>query len=131
MFEYDYHCLIDNKCLRTHLLFHLYLEYNNSATYKKISYLFILHQSSWSKGISETKSKQQSQCSNCMHRPVTSQADACTLQAYVCMYCMHCLLQSQADACSLLHGLCCFDFILDILLSPATLFFHMWYTTDI
>jgi hypothetical protein len=29
-------------------------------------------QSSWSKGISETKSKQQSPCSNCMHRPVTS-----------------------------------------------------------
>jgi hypothetical protein len=29
-------------------------------------------QSSWSKGISETKSKQQSPCSNCMHRPVMS-----------------------------------------------------------
>jgi len=28
MFEYDYHCLIDNKRLRTHLLFHLALEYN-------------------------------------------------------------------------------------------------------
>jgi hypothetical protein len=28
-FEYDHHLLIDNKCLRTHLLFHLYLEYNN------------------------------------------------------------------------------------------------------
>ncbi len=52
--------------------------------------------SSCSKGISETKSKQQSPCSNCMHWacdvmvqymqyvhawPVTSQADACT-------YCM-------------------------------------------
>ncbi len=29
-------------------------------------------QSSWSKGISETKLKQQSPCSNCMHWPVTS-----------------------------------------------------------
>jgi hypothetical protein len=38
-------------------------------------------QSSWSKGISEMKSKHQSPCSNCMHQPVTSQADACT-------YCM-------------------------------------------
>ncbi len=28
MFEYDYHWLIDNKHLRTHLLFHLALEYN-------------------------------------------------------------------------------------------------------
>ncbi len=28
MFHYDYHCLFDNKRLRTHLLFHLYLEYN-------------------------------------------------------------------------------------------------------
>jgi hypothetical protein len=25
-----------------------------------------------------------------MHRPVTSQANACTSQAYACMYCMHC-----------------------------------------
>ncbi len=30
MFEYDYHWLIDNKRLRTHLLFHLALEYNTS-----------------------------------------------------------------------------------------------------
>ncbi len=28
MFEYHFHCLIDNKCQRTHLLFHLALEYN-------------------------------------------------------------------------------------------------------
>jgi hypothetical protein len=28
MFEYDYHWFTDNKHLRTHLLFHLYLEYN-------------------------------------------------------------------------------------------------------
>ncbi len=31
MFRYDYHCLIDNKCLRMHLLFHLYLRYNNCS----------------------------------------------------------------------------------------------------
>ncbi len=28
MFPYDYQCLIDNKHLRTHELFHLYLRYN-------------------------------------------------------------------------------------------------------
>jgi len=28
MFHYDYHCLIDNKRLRTHMLFHLALKYN-------------------------------------------------------------------------------------------------------
>jgi len=33
MFKYDYHCLIDNKRLRTRLLFHLYLEYNTSHQY--------------------------------------------------------------------------------------------------
>jgi len=33
------------------------------------------------KGISEIKSKQQNPCSNCMHQPVMSQANACT-------YCM-------------------------------------------
>ncbi len=34
MFGYDYHCLIDNKCLRTHLLFHLALEYNKAQKLK-------------------------------------------------------------------------------------------------
>jgi hypothetical protein len=61
-------------------------------------------QSSWSNCISETKSKWQSPCSKCMHWPVTSQADACTSQAYACMYCMHCPLMSQADACSYCFG---------------------------
>jgi hypothetical protein len=28
MFYYDYHCLIDNKRLRMHLLFRLYLQHN-------------------------------------------------------------------------------------------------------
>jgi hypothetical protein len=60
-------------------------------------------QSNWSKGICETKSKQQSPCSNWMQRPVTSQADACTSQAYACMYCI-CPMTSQADACSYCMG---------------------------
>ncbi len=54
----------------------------------------------WSKGISETKSNQQSPCSKCMHQPVTPQADTCTSQAYACMYCMHGPMMSQGDACS-------------------------------
>ncbi len=61
-------------------------------------------QSSWSKGIFSTKSKQQSPCSKCMHRPVISQANACTSQACACMYCMHCPVTSQADACSYCMG---------------------------
>jgi hypothetical protein len=71
-------------------------------------------QSSWSKGISKMKSKQQSPCSNCMHRPVMSQADAAP----------HRLMHAcNAPLChrQLLHGLCCFDFVSDIPLSPATL----------
>ncbi len=61
-------------------------------------------QSSWCKGISETKSKWQSPCNYCMHQPVTSQANACTSHAYGCMCCMHCPMTSQADACSYCMG---------------------------
>jgi hypothetical protein len=61
-------------------------------------------QSSWSKGISETKSKQQTPCSNCMHQPVMSLANACTSQAYACIFCMHCPMTSQADSCSYCMG---------------------------
>jgi hypothetical protein len=39
-----------------------------------------------------------------MHWPVTSQADACTSQAYSSMYYMHCPMTSQADACSYCMG---------------------------
>jgi hypothetical protein len=46
-----------------------------------------------------------------MHRPVTSQADACTSQADACTsqadactYCMHCLMTSQAGACNYCIG---------------------------
>ncbi len=63
-------------------------------------YLTLIFQSSWSKGISETNLKLLIPCSKCMHQPVTSQADACTSQAYACMYCMHCPMTSQANACS-------------------------------
>ncbi len=76
------------------------------------------YQSSWSKGISETKSKQQTPCSNCMHQPVMSQADACYWKAFACMYCMHvlhALLHDVTGQCmQLLHRLCCIDFISDI-----------------
>ncbi len=54
-------------------------------------------QSSWSKGISETKSKQQSQCSDCMHRPVASWGNACSM-------CMHRSVMSQANACMYCMG---------------------------
>jgi hypothetical protein len=69
--------------------------YNNTFSHT----YHILTQSSWSKGIYETKSKQQSPCSNCMHRPVTSWADH-----------MH-----------LLHGIKSFKFVSDLPLPPATL----------
>jgi hypothetical protein len=45
------------------------------------------------------KSMQQSPFSNCMHQPVTSQADARNSQTYACMYFMLCPMMSQADAC--------------------------------
>ncbi len=61
-------------------------------------------QSSWSKGISETNLKLKIPCSKCMHQPVTSQANACTSQAYACMYCMHCPMMSEVDACSYCLG---------------------------
>ncbi len=51
------------------------------------------------------QNQNDSPCCNCMHRPaVTSQANACTSQAYACMYCMHCPMMSQADACSYCMG---------------------------
>ncbi len=43
MFYYDYHCLIDNKCLRMHKLFHLSLRYNIYCIYS----CFGLCQSFW------------------------------------------------------------------------------------
>jgi hypothetical protein len=65
-----------------------------------VTFLFIFHnralvlQSSWSKGISEMKLKQQSPCSNCMHRPVTSWGNTW----------MHLPVTSQADACTYCMG---------------------------
>jgi hypothetical protein len=47
------------------------------------------------KGISETKSKQQSPCSNCMHQPVTSWGN---------VRCMHWPVMSQANACTYCLG---------------------------
>jgi hypothetical protein len=54
-------------------------------------------QISWSKVISEMKSKQQSPCSNCMHWPVTSWGNACS------MY-MHRPVTSQTDTCTYYMG---------------------------
>ena len=39
MFLYHYHCLIDNKSLRTHKLFHLYLRYNKLNEFNWIGVL--------------------------------------------------------------------------------------------
>jgi len=51
-------------------------------------------QSSWSKGLSETKSKQQSPCSNCIHRPVMSWGNN---MVAACTYCMHRPLMSRGN----------------------------------
>ncbi len=48
-------------------------------------------------GITETKSKQQSPCSNCIHWPVMSWGNACSK-------CMHRPVMSQADACTYCMG---------------------------
>jgi len=56
------------------------------------------------KGISETKSNQQSPCSNCMHQPVMSWGNACsTCMHWPVMY-MHQPVTSQADACTYCMG---------------------------
>ncbi len=62
------------------------VEYSAQVLYRSVKPPFT--QSSWSKGIYEMNSKQQSQWSNCMHRPVMSWDNACTLQADAWTYCM-------------------------------------------
>jgi len=57
----------------------------------------VLYKVAGDKGISKLKSKQQSPCSNCMHRPVTSWGNACST-------CMHCPVTSQGDACTYCMG---------------------------
>ncbi len=57
------------------------------------------------KGISTTKSKQQSPCSNCMHHPMTSWGNACSTcmhkpQKSPCSNCMHQPMTSWGNACS-------------------------------
>ncbi len=52
------------------------------------------------KGISETKSKQQSPCSNCMHRPVMSWGNVCSTWMHWPMTCMHQPVTSQANVCT-------------------------------
>ena len=56
------------------------------------------------KGISETKSKQQSPCSNCMHRLVMSWVNACSTSMHKPVRCMYQPVMSQADACSYCMG---------------------------
>ncbi len=52
------------------------------------------------KGISKTKSKQQSPCSNCMHQPMMSMDNACSTCMYKPVRCMHCPVASQGNACT-------------------------------
>ncbi len=64
----------------------------------------IVMQSSLGKGISETNLKLKIPCSKCMSE------------------CTACMPRDVTGRCmQLLHGLCCFDFVSDIPLSPATL----------
>ncbi len=65
------------------------------------------------KGISQTKSKQQSPCSNCMHRPVTSWGNACSTSMHKLVRCTH-QLDVTGRCMHLLHGIQIFKFVLDI-----------------
>ncbi len=56
------------------------------------------------KGISETKSKQQSPCSNCMHQPVMPWGNACSTCMHKPVRCMHHPVTSQANACTYYMG---------------------------
>jgi hypothetical protein len=56
------------------------------------------------KGISETKSKQQSSCSNYMHRPLMAGGNECSTCMNKPVRCMHQPVMSQADACTYCMG---------------------------
>ncbi len=56
------------------------------------------------KGISKTKSKQQSPCSKCMHQPAMSWGNACSMCMHRPVMCMHQPVMSQADACTYCMG---------------------------
>jgi hypothetical protein len=56
------------------------------------------------RGISETKSKQQNPCSNCMHQPVTSWGNACSTCIHKPVRCMHRPVTSQPNACTYCMG---------------------------
>ncbi len=97
--------------------------YNIDVCGREIGWL----QSSWCKGISETKSKQQSPCSNWMRQPVTSCGNACSMcihqpvmhrdcRVYYNLY----ALTSKADACTYCMG-SKVSSLSWIYLSPATL----------
>jgi hypothetical protein len=55
-------------------------------------------------GISDTKSKQQSPCSNCMHQPVTSWGNAHSTCTHKPVRCMHWPVTLQANACTYCMG---------------------------
>jgi hypothetical protein len=73
------------------------------------------------KGISETKSKQQSSCSNCMHWPVMPCDNACSTCLHWLVTCMH----RPAISYRLMHALTACDFKFQVCLrctfTPATL----------
>ncbi len=56
------------------------------------------------KGISETKSKQQSPCSNCMHWPVMSWGNACSTCMLKPVRCMDRPATFKADPCTYCMG---------------------------
>jgi hypothetical protein len=72
------------------------------------------------KGISETKSKQQNPCSNCMHQPVMSWGNACSICMYKHLRCMHQSVHHRP-----MHALTAWDLkfqvCLGYTLTPATL----------
>jgi hypothetical protein len=56
------------------------------------------------KGISVMKSKQQSPCSNCMHRLAMPWDNACSACMHKPVRCMHWPVTSQAEACTYRMG---------------------------
>ncbi len=67
-------------------------------------YLMVPYKVARDKGISEMKSKQQSPCSICMHRPVMSWSNSCSTCIHKPVRCMHQLVRSQANACTYCMG---------------------------
>ncbi len=84
----------------------LYENLVNPLSSSKVMSIFYITQTkvAGDKGISETKSKQHSPCSNCIPWPVTSWGSACSSCMHKPERCIHRPVMSQANICTYCMG---------------------------